>query len=1004
MSKLRILCCLAVALALVPLANARADAGAAFAIPGLSVPAIGEYHETVRIIPLVFDFNAGYEFSFDQSGVWQPLDTIITLDAFPGEIRDFSILLRRRSLSNAQIHTLTYRIDRSLPEPPRFKTLSGDVVGSLTLDFSSAYSVFYCIDGQDSFKQFDHLNPPRLQADTDRTRQTRVAAFAKTRDGRRSALVFADYRLLPEGFVPSFPFPKPVTSVLPPLELSEDNSALYSLEPLGRTNDRLIFRLVSDLPSLVAAVSTAANSTGIDSQLIPLRLSGGSTILQIPVPKDDNRSLRLTVAALIDGRLRGSTRTLNPAGMQTASTVSLPSSTAFTPELHAFANGFVLDWQDPFNFLYFAAADNTFRLFSEPVVIPSSAERTGLRWYSTNLQGQTREPSSLQAAAAKQVARMEISGIEHNGRYGRQVAAALNSAGLVRYSLTSEPVPLPVTTDSPLFPAKLELAVPENQRQSFILRMVNFDTEGQPGLERELRFTLSAIMPAPPVIRISPLGNDGSGFSIELDAEAGSSAYYSASSNGTDRYQLYQQPVHFTGSGAGRENFVIKAYIVDSYGNRSARIAEARYTLDPFAIYVDSAVTLAGDGSPMAPCQNLEQALALASGGKRRIINLRGNFRTDSLLKFSGNLNIVGGLGENWEVQPGVASFISFVPNGKPEPIALSLSDGRVGLDGLVLQLDAAAGSAALIQALNAEVELRNATVRLSGNSDGAWIKTANSTVAFYDSTVELLSGATSRLFDLSDSGLVLHATKLMVPATIRFFELVSARKSRVRLEAVHGQFSPLLSFGGFLIQDSELQVKDTVLSLTGGTSSARLIRGINSSVELFNCYVSSDWQGSAELVILESRSQASIAFSTILLNGFSASLYSGSASFLQVFNSIVHSGAGSSTLAQLRNEAGLYLSASNFWGFTAYMRGSVQLSTLDGVNAYARNLLTDPLLRLYPLFSPVQFKANFEERTDLSLVLTGKGLRTIAAGSKGIGYAVPFGTNAYRNIGHQDR
>ncbi|MBU0934646.1 MAG: hypothetical protein KKC64_03450 [Spirochaetes bacterium] len=982
------------------------------AFSSVTLPPAGTYSEPVRIIPFAFSFNQLCEYRFSETQSWVLLDKILTLDSFPGEKRGYTVYIRQRNNPELTVRRYDYTINRMRPEAPRFVTEAGDIYGQLKLDFDmdllqAGSRIFVCHDASTGFVEFNPLQPPRYLAYPDRTWELTVAAYTQNAEGKTGPISVRTWRLLPEGFSPSFPF-KAIDSALklPFVQLDSDDSNL-SARLLNRSDTQLYLEIGSTAELLYCAFGE--NIPTDLSSFANFVVSSGKTVLAIPYPANYAEEVQLYIAqqeasSIVYRRLVYTSEEIEnlPISQQAHTSSNILSSHA--PEIKLLDNGWLISWNDPHNSLMYNLNNSGETEYETPFVLPFKLQESRLAWYAYNNESGARTALHVQTLFVPQRRfEPELYGVVNNGMYGRTVRLLAESPETIRYSVGINQTAAAVNQNSELMASSLEFSVPEGQTDNFQVRLVPFDAAGTPGQERLLQFSLNGIMPTPPGISVIGDVQNNNSFILSFTTADNNEVYYRIHAEGSAPldYVKYREPVLVNSNSGKRQAYSIQAYSVDQYGNRSKLDAMATYILDPQSIYVDTGSQVPGDGSPMAPFANLKDALELSSRSLRKRILIHGDLICTATLLINSEVEIIGGYTENWSEGVGTYSNLSLHADYHPSAPILQLNQASCTLANLRLSIDRPASGSSVFAIISSDFNLRNVMLDFSGEIDSPWINALDSDFNMANVKVTVDKAITTRLFSFTAVNLVVNGLQLQVSSSIRFFELVMAEQSQLILDRVQAGFNPAMAFSGFNLQNSRLELSNSVMSIQNGSSSCRLIRALGSDVSWVNNYVSLNWNGNSELFLLQNDSDAHVFSSTFIIQGRSTLFGSLNKSRLLLVNSIISNSALEGIFLQTANQNDFFVTSNCFWGFANWVQGAVSMPTLAILNESMQK--ATPLAALFSgLAEAPVFMTNFIEDPAQTFLPVEKGMRFLSPRSRCNGSAVLFDVFRYPHIGHQ--
>ncbi|OHD29602.1 MAG: hypothetical protein A2004_01655 [Spirochaetes bacterium GWC1_61_12] len=577
---------------------------------------------------------------------------------------------------------------------------------------------------------------------------------------------------------------------------------------------------------------------------------------------------------------------------------------------------------------------------------------------------------------------------------------SIQAASPLRYSLgINQPAPV-IDDDSAFFPANLILNANDDQIDNYALRIFDDSQPGKPAFEQVISFSVSGIRPSAPAIRIINAPDLRNAFLVQFELVNEVDIFYSINNPNPEAFRRYVDPVMVQAAGDQRESFLIRAYSIDLFGNRSRLISSFDYIVDPLSIYIDTTRQIAdADGSPLKPFNNFDDALAKTLQTGRHSLMVRGAITITLPLLINQDIAIHGGWDEAWNNSRGNSTIILRTTDGSAggslqvEGASLSFSN----LDIAIFQEK----PLPVIDIANGELLAVNTKFELGADCGSHLVKSDNSTITFSGCGFSYEDSLAARLFDIRRTELHCADSEIVIASSVRFFQCLTASDSRVEFSTVNASITPFLGVNSFILNNSALVLKNSQLLVSAGNSTIRFISAYSAQVEMVNTYLATTGSSAVELMNLNGGSSITILASTLINTAASFTCFSILDGSVVVGNSILQSVALSSILLQVGNSRNVFLTANCFSGFDFISQGTLSLQDITALNNLMQSIGT------YRLASPVNaralpFKPNFIEAPSTTFLPPVKGMRLLSSNSACIGYAIPLGTAFSGNLGFQ--
>jgi hypothetical protein len=829
-----------------------------------------------------------------------------------------------------------------------------------------------------AFFLFDPSKPVHLEAPADGSAIVSALAYALDEYGNLSMPTTASWRLS-----------RMESSSLPSLALSPSiREAPRVLEKVDGLSLRVAAEsganplLVLDVPEgKIPVVSVQSSQSALTpASFVRLPSSAGRARAEVPVPWGYDLSLVVGYGyedssglVLID-----KTNTLRADFPYRGAPP--PPARAPEPVVLQTYGLTVVSWPLALNEIHYSIGGSAFVRYEAPIILHYRGEVPySLSYQAVNASGRS-SPELKTLTVLPALVPPVLSGIEEGRIYGQAPELQVTAAnGVVRYEMTMDgSEPSPPGSTSPVFAEATPWEGKDGVLVKYKVRLATVNKEGIVGPERVITFSVDR--QAPPVPEPKELLPSFSIADLSLSlqvAEAGAAIFVSVTPDGSAQFQEYRDTLILAGSDDGSKTYVVRAYSVDVFGNRSAEMKPVAVQVDRVSIYVDPIGKLGALGTPDDPLPSLKDALLLSRGSGRRIIKLRGSHRIDSSIQVEGGLKLLGGYDENWASAPNERAGIHFIIPLTAEKPGLTVRQGSLEL-GVVNLFGTASGVSSFIDAKDSALVLEQVSIEISGGLEVTAIKLDSSSIVMDNSAIQIRSVITARALDTTDSELILNNLLMAADASVRFFDTVRIVGGKTSLGNLRIEASPSLAFSGISLIGSQLTGSGIVFYISGGGSTLRLFNLNASTLVVDSLFGSVQWAGEAELFKLGSSSTLHLSHATFLAKAKRFTVIDHRESSWNIINSIFNVESPNSffALGPSKPVPGA-VSANCLWGFSVFLSSGSEQGSLADLNRYA-----------------VPGYANFLEEPAKTFIYTSKGVPRLAPVSSCIGAALPVPWN----------
>lgn len=736
--------CLMVCLALLPLFVSGQEAGLSW------LPAPGTYTSARVSLALPPGAFAEYRFVGEGDGFWRPLTDALELSAFPREERTYVIQARVADGRGVLESEARYVIDRLPPSAPAFSPPSGSYEGPLDLRLSAeeGATILYSLAASDrpssGFLVYDEaVSVPRIDRPRDGTRGWALIAYAVDSSGNPGPVVTARYEIEPNprgasslGDRKEPPGPQ---SAFPPA-VAEGGALEPRIERRAPGKVRVLFRS-SDTRRVFAAVNPRVPSDiGVYTEL---PLVSGEASMELTAPMGWTGPLKVRYAVLEDGQFR-----LAPEPVEVAFSYEDPRERPPPPPepeiiVSPGTNSALVSWP-PFPFtVEWAVGDGSFTPYAGPVSVTTAGDGTekAIRYRSRGEGGAVSEERLLRLAPEARVGIPEIAGFPEGGLTNRAVKPRVPAGSIVRYEVSTEGLPLRVTTASALLDDSTAFEGEDGKETRYTVRLRAFgDSSGQAegSDERFASFVVDRLSPPVPTLLPESLSEDSEADRrIAFQPQDGTIRFAVAERGtaGDPVFSDYEGPVTLAGNGDRAVSYEVYAYAVDAAGNRSGTVVPISVRIDRASVYVAAWGNDGNAGGSRNPLGSLAAGVEEAVRAGKRFVRVQGDVPIGGTLRPKAALEILGGCDESWEPAADRRSRIDvggyagpvFNVNGTEfvlrnldleaaggkEIVIAEVTEGLFKAYGLSTHISTA-GEAAFIRARESRVELHDCSLILA--------------------------------------------------------------------------------------------------------------------------------------------------------------------------------------------------------------------------------------------------------------------------------------------------
>jgi hypothetical protein len=893
----------------------------------------------------------GATFRFLPDGPSRSFDRPLVFEAAPGEERSYSIEIQEGDS--------TFRkdilIDRRVPSAPRAALPSGAYDRSLTvgLETEVGATLRFHLAGPSSessgFLKYDPRNPPRLAVPSTGSATWTLLAFAIDAAGNQGPVSRFVYRLAAPGL--PIEAPKPEAALPSPrrdarLELPDPRISVEK----GRT------RLVLPSPPkgrIMAAVSPGENLDRPEAWT-ELVVDGKDRVLVLECPY--GWSGELDVFLGIDSG-QGIGFRPDPLRVHLADTadLSLPVSIPLPPLRLDSTPGFAsfLAFPPYEGEILFRIDGGNEAIFADPIPFGAGGSALHVEWRGRNRSGSLSESQSINFARPIPLPPVRLLGADASERSSGPIRISSAGSGIVRYELTDDgSIPPEPGKASRLLEGELVLEAPAGKTLTYTLRYRPFTdagSEAQGGDSAMVSYIIDREPPEPPRVVAAPAAYSRGPLKLELAATEGR-IFASVSSDGSEgTWREIKGPIDLPGSTDSPRSWTIRAYAVDSTGNRSTELGPLRYVVDTSCVYADSKAPSAGDGSPGKPFASIAEAIAMAKASDRQIIRIRGEFLPGLPLVLGGTpLTLEGGFAPDWTSSNLVPASIALTAPRQGSP-SLSIRDSSVRIRGIDLR--AGRGDGILIELQKSSLALDSLSLFASSARNLIAISMKDSTLNIANSSLSLDGTGGGALVSADDSQIRVSASDLSSAASIDYFTGISLRGGSIEFNGSRISSTAGIGLVAFLVEKGRATIDRSTLSIGGATGYVRGGSFTLAEVALRNSHVEFDRVGGATL--FESiDTNLSLVHDTLFAQADPAELvfFDRRGGGISLVNDLFLAPSGEALL--LRSDSVLStgsILACAFLGFSAYAGGAEDLrdiralDRLDPRPPSGRNILLPP-------------------------------------------------------------
>jgi hypothetical protein len=857
-----------------------------------------------------------------------PFDRNLVLSAAPGERRSYLLQI------NGSQSVVTYYIDKRRPPAPSSQPGSGIYYDAIAPKLQAGdASVFWNLVGPDVqgsiFKKFGPNLPPLLKPPASGTATYTLIAYSVDGLGNRSYPATFVYRLAESGLPAEAPQPAAETPLLSSYSLPQPDFAYRQ----GSTELRM------PLPagaSLLVCMDTESAPTSLDD-FEEIEGSGGVASFRLECPYGWSGELGLYYGIL--DAAGNASYSAKPLSVRLAYQADAPLAPASPdpPQLAADPAGRA-------SYIAFPAyAGDIFvaidlgepKPYSSPILMPQGKREARVTWYGKDYAGRSSETKTLDFSLPRIVPDIELKGVENGALTSSGVSLKPNAPGLLRYELrTDGSVPPEPTSSSPVVGDRLDIPCPEGQDLSVVLRYRAF-SDPSAGEGRTLRFRMDRKPPEPPRVRDAmPDYIDHPVSLVILPGAEAASTYASVSIDGAEApFQAVSGPLELRGNDSGPTRYTVRAYDLDTAGNRSEEMPSLSFVVDSYSVYVADDAESWGQGSQAKPYKNLGEAIAAAIKAGKRNVNARGNFSLRSPLVCANDLRIAGGYSKDW--MKGSGDPVSIALDPPRGSSAFVQTAGSLILDHVDL-VAADSSSAPLFSISGASLSLQDAAIRAEGSGDLVLVSSKSSRLRVADSRLSLDKGLSCTAFAVEGGSLELRSSSVEASSEVRYFSAFDLRGSQLSLRESLVKSDADLGLNMISLRSSSMLIDRCLLQAEGGSGFLRIAALDTVSGEMRNSKVLASWKGQGTL--FESRgSDLAFRHDTILADCSAGGLrfFDAKGSPPRIWNSIADSSSPGSEFLRCDSRPGAgVLVADCLWGFDLLLAGAVEERRIEGLNA----------------------------------------------------------------------
>jgi len=896
----------------------------------------------------------GGTFAFLPAGGPQAFDRNIVLSAAPGETRSY--LLETVAGPGKEPKIVAYVVDKRRPKAPRAEPGTGLFYSPVrpTLSSEGAATIMWALVGSDgsagNFRPYSPKSRPELVPPAKGSATATLVAYSVSKSGLRSYPSSFSYRLAEPGLPVSGPRAETIALAADP-DLPApriEQKAGYAELSLG-------------LPpgaSLLADFSAAAPPEDLND-FERFDESGAGAGLRIPCPYGWSG-----VVKLYYGVLNGESASYNPEPVTLR--LAYPAEATVEPEVPP-APVVAADPSGQGGFLAFPAYDGRIYVavgegkpapYASPIPLSRGSGELKLSWYGVDARGRRSASKDGTFSLPQGLKDVDLRGVE-DGAYlsgdamlkpdpeAAAVLDALKGKASLRYELRIDgSFPPEPSQASPEIGEALSIACPPGEERLVVLRYrLVAGAEASEG--KILRFTLDRKPPDAPRAVAQADGFHDKPLSLELKPGAGAKTIFASVSVEGEAapFALVSGPLYLPGSEAGPISYRVRAYDVDTAGNKSAEMSPVSVVVDTASVYASEDGNDGGDGSPARPFKTLDAAIAAAQGDGKANVNVRGSVDLRGRVEIRRSLKIVGGFDGAWGKD---ASIRSRVTAAKGAGLAV-FGGAQLGVARIAMTASDM-GPSPLFELEGSGLSVSEVSIAASSDGDALLVQATASKIVVSSSRIAAAKGMSFTLFSVDGSSLAVSESALEAYKDVRVFCAVDADSGSVAIGRSSLASRADLGLSLLSLRNSSLSVDRCLVDARGGKGFLRLGLFKSVSGEVRNSKAAVAWSGPGTLFEAEDGGPA-FKHDTIVASDDEGGLrfFDVKGETNRIWNCILDaSGPGAELLRSDTPPAEGALAADCVWGFSSLVSGALEVSRvkdLNGLNARSVVFSSKPIV-----------------------------------------------------------
>lgn len=941
------------------------------------MPVPGRYSSARVSAVLPSGASGEYRFREAGDGIWRPLTGPLDLTALPREERTYVLQVRAARGSERFEAEAVYVIDRLPPPAPSISPPQGSYEGPAEIRLASepGAAIYYSLEALDrpsrGFLPYDPDRPPSMERPRDGTRAWTLSAYAVDSAGNPGPISTARYVVEPQ---PSGPRAAE-SAKAPGPAVTEGADLEHRIERKAPGSAAVVFPAQEGARIFAAVNPRDPSDPGYYSELSS---AGGEAVLELSAPVGWVGPLVIRYA-----RWEGGTLVRAPEGVEVRFTFEDPGKPPPVPAepVVLYPPGtrtILLTWEpSPFR-IEVAVGSGPFTPYALPISVPApqGSEGVAVRYRAVGPAGAVSEVRSLTLVPPNQPVLPELSGLPDTGRTSRDVRPRTVPGSFVRYEVSTEGFPPPVSATSPLLTEEVSFPGAEGKDVRYSLRFRAFSDSGPEAVgsdERFAEFTVDRSPPPAPRLSAGSLtGEDEEDRIIAFEPGEGTIrfAVLEKGNPAEPAYRDYSGPVTLEGSGDRPRAYEVYAYAVDEAGNRSETLGPVSVRIDRASVYVASWGSDTGGGGPRNPLATISAGVEAATRSGRRIVRVQGDVPLGSPVRAEADIEILGGCDESWESVAGRRSAIDAA--GIPGPLFI-VPGVHLVLRNLAVTADWA-GDSTFAEVSEGSFTASGLAIRLRARGELAVFRTRDSSLDLADSEIEVSGALFARIVQAVGGTTRVRGVKIFAKESLGYltaFSLAggSAEIARMRSESrTSGGFTLVRGVG------TRFQLRDSYLN-SRGSGFCEVFRFEESQAALYMTSADLDCAGPLTFASVEG-GKIDVLHSTAVLRGGPVVFLDLAYATLRLGNSVLLDGSGLGILLRTKE---------------APQRGSVVRNALSGFRTYLEGPRTAVTVDALNLVAAPPDGLNFPETFRSSDAPGSSGLPLLPSESVGAGGAYPL-------------